>query len=220
MVFFRHMTRSFMSNETARKIRSFASLADGWHFGEGLPVSKEAIFDALFLHIQILMAGFTETDAFPGLSGEIQVTAYWNEDYFEFTRESDGTWTFIHENSDEEKDTGSNLSLEYATKIAANLRDQICNTSELFHEDIGTINFRGSTGWLSNHRPTMGESLWWSTNASPKSLRQFVLISGISTRESLANLPYSGFSLSRRRFREPLQLTQPPAIPEMTATET
>jgi hypothetical protein len=131
MLFFRHMTRSFKSNETTRKIRSFANLKDGWHFGEGSLISEEAIFDALFLHVQILMAGFTETDAFPGLSGEIQVTAYWNENYFEFTREPDGRWTFIHENSDEEKESGSNLSREYATTIAANLRDQICNTSDL-----------------------------------------------------------------------------------------
>src|ERR1700683_2990257 len=85
------------ANTTSEKILDFADIEDGWHFGEGAAISKKAIRDASRLYDTLIEYGFYETDAFPGLSGEVRVTAYWGDCYFEFTRERDGTWSFIEE---------------------------------------------------------------------------------------------------------------------------
>ncbi|MEZ4733902.1 MAG: hypothetical protein R3E79_42970 [Caldilineaceae bacterium] len=43
------------------------------------------------------MLGFHETDAFPGLNGEVMVTVYQGSDYWEFTLEPTETITFVYE---------------------------------------------------------------------------------------------------------------------------
>src|SRR5580700_10082908 len=85
------------ANTTDTKLLDFADIENGWHFGEGVTISQKAIRDASRLHDTLLEFGFYETDAFPGLAGEVRVTAYCEAHYFEFTRERDGTWKYIEE---------------------------------------------------------------------------------------------------------------------------
>ena len=83
---------------TAHRIRSFADLNSGWHFGDGEAPSGETVTRALQLHQAALGFGLTHTDAFPGVDGEVQVTIYPSHDEcYEFTISPDGTVHFIHE---------------------------------------------------------------------------------------------------------------------------
>ena len=88
---------------TESKLMSFALLQNGWHYGSGMAFTEEAIRDSMRIHRQIFFKGFTSTDAFPGPNGEIQVTMYYENHYFQFEREASGYWNITHEKNNEEK---------------------------------------------------------------------------------------------------------------------
>jgi hypothetical protein len=134
---------SVEANGTEQKIRNFANFKAGWRVGEGIQIDVRAIDEACWLHTVLLMNGLVETAAFPGLSGEVQVTAYWNNDYFEFTREANGEWSFIHECLNQIVDEAYSLTPEKLKAILENLPNWICNTSISYHENIGTADYGG-----------------------------------------------------------------------------
>lgn len=72
-------------NPTEEKIKSFAGLKKGWHYGEGISISDELLDECLKFHRALNEFGFKETDAFPGLNGEIRITIYDSNCYIEFT---------------------------------------------------------------------------------------------------------------------------------------
>jgi hypothetical protein len=127
------------ANTTDEKILDFADIEDGWHFGEGVPVSQRAIRDASRLHDVLIGYGFYETDAFPGLAGEVRVTAYWKDRYFEFTREGDGAWSFIEEENGMELEASErhSLTLSQAEKVVEEMAQRIWNTFAISPEGIG-----------------------------------------------------------------------------------
>lgn len=61
---------------TLTKIDSFASLPDGWDYGQGVPASANTVSRARDLYYELTQLGFTHTEAFPGTDGGIQLTAY------------------------------------------------------------------------------------------------------------------------------------------------
>src|SRR5712692_6131611 len=85
-----------------KKIINFQTLKAGWHFGEGIPPGSDAIHKALKLNSSLSAVGFKKTNAFPGVNGEIQVTAYHQSIYLEMTIEPDGLITFVYEDGDQE----------------------------------------------------------------------------------------------------------------------
>ena len=54
---------------TQNKILGFAEYVAGWHFGEGVPPTWNAIERALRIETFLRSLGFGETDAFLGVSG-------------------------------------------------------------------------------------------------------------------------------------------------------
>lgn len=97
--------------EVQRKIVGFRGLDHGWHFGEGTPPTDDMILMALTVNNNISHSGYVETDAFPGIDGEIQLTAYRDQTYLELTLELDGSVTFIHEINDEVVEYEEGLTL-------------------------------------------------------------------------------------------------------------
>lgn len=61
---------------TEKKIKSFAKKVVGWHYGQGVPPSERRVSMALDYLFILQVLGFHETDAFPGIDGEIMVRAY------------------------------------------------------------------------------------------------------------------------------------------------
>jgi len=172
----RLVTVSF-SHKTEDKIWGFRDLKRGWHFGEGKPIDKTGIDEALHLHSEILLHRFTRTDAFPGLNGEIQLTIYSNNDYFEFTREPTGKWTFVHEHLEAEVDVVGELTLtDLQEKIVGSLEERICNTSELYHENTGTP-IKSGLQRLPLSRPATMESPSSKSSVFLKSQRLFAITS-------------------------------------------
>lgn len=79
------------------KIEDFETLRAGWCYGEGMQFSKQSVDSARRVALSLLRQGFEQLDAFPGMNGEIRVTAYDGDSYFEFTIDPDDAVTFVCE---------------------------------------------------------------------------------------------------------------------------
>lgn len=64
------------AKSTPDKIRSYAHLPKGWHYGSGDRLSSRIIELALSAEKMLRASGFPETDCFLGDGGEIQVCGY------------------------------------------------------------------------------------------------------------------------------------------------
>lgn len=94
-----------MSQQTTiEKINSYRSLPKGWHYGEGQAISNEVIECALSIQKGLKEQGLGFTDAFPGLNGEVRVTAYKDDFYLEFTVEEPDEIQFCLESNNIEKE--------------------------------------------------------------------------------------------------------------------
>ena len=112
-------------NRPARdKILEFSRYSKGWDYGEGKPFSTETVRRALLLNRIIIAKCTPETDAFPGPDGDIMVTAYCDQWYWEFLIDADGTVTYIAEKNDIIIDERDGLSFNKALSIARRLTKQ------------------------------------------------------------------------------------------------
>lgn len=97
-----------------RKIQSFKELERGWSYGEGISIEQATLDNAIALNREAIRFGFLETDAFPGLNGEVMFTIYSDDHYLEFTLEAGGRVTFYHEKDNEEVSYQEELSFQDA----------------------------------------------------------------------------------------------------------
>ncbi len=81
---------------TLKKLYEFRNLNKGWHYDEGDSISFNAYIIAKVLLKKIIERGY-ESDAFPGLSGEVRITIYKDEHYLEFTIFDDRSIIFAYE---------------------------------------------------------------------------------------------------------------------------
>ena len=105
--------RQEVVTQTAEKILSFRELPVGWHYGDGAPPTNKTVDAALRLNEEAISSGFEKTNAFPGVEGEIQVTAYTDSLCLEFTIEPGGI-TFVEEQNGQEIAYESALTLDEA----------------------------------------------------------------------------------------------------------
>ncbi|MEB2786960.1 hypothetical protein [Algoriphagus persicinus] len=88
-------------SDIIQKIHSFQELKQGWHFGEGHEPKKETIEMAekivQLLHVEF----FCKVDAFPGIWGEIQITAYPEDFFMEINILENGAMELVVEDKDQ-----------------------------------------------------------------------------------------------------------------------
>ena len=111
-------------NTTVEKIQSFAQLQSGWSFGEGIGFLQSVLNKAVQLAKTAHTLGFYETDAFPGLSGEIMLTVYQGCKYWEFTLQPAETITFFYEKNDKTVVYQEGLPFEFAISLLTNIAFQ------------------------------------------------------------------------------------------------
>lgn len=139
------------NTEIEAKIKGYGSLRPGWHYGEGVTPPDSNIQTALKLHDTFLDEGFTRTNAFPGVDGEVRVTAYHNQYYLELTVEVDGSITFVYESGDEEIAYEENLSPTQAN-AKIKYRGRKWTLSDLSISDGSIMNVGASHQWLLGHQ--------------------------------------------------------------------
>lgn len=167
---------------TEVKLRHFEHLLKGWHHGQGEVISSVAIGEAVELHRQLTGNLFFETDAFPGLNGEIQLTAYDASHCFEFTRARTGEWTFIHEEGWDEIVEIENLDFQQASEIVGSLRQRIWNTCTSWRDNIGIDTENAFEVWPLSLQIQTEESRSLQNLVSMQSPLQSVIISGTTPR--------------------------------------
>jgi hypothetical protein len=124
-----------VQHPTLQKIREFQSLDDGWHFGKGNPPDSKTVHHAMSLATRAIISTF-DTDAFPGIDGEIMVTVYHKQHYLEFTIESDMTVTFVHQVNDNDVEYQEGLTFNDSLRLLDNFSENIWNTSGLSTRNI------------------------------------------------------------------------------------
>jgi hypothetical protein len=126
-------------NITELKIQGFKELESGWHYGEGISFGQAVTDDAIALIKEANHLGFYETDAFPGVNGEIMVTIYFKSHYLEFIVEPNGSVTFSHEEGNEEVSYYEGLSISDAKLKIKEYRDIWRQFDSLTQGTITTI---------------------------------------------------------------------------------
>lgn len=126
-------------SEIVQKIKSFGQLAEGWHFGEGLPAS-EAVISAtinLFIYLQqnLMNEANLVVNALPEVNGGVILSFGSGEDFIELLINSDLTVDLI-----QEKGIGTDyeiineeegIDIKNTALILSYLK-KICNSSELY----------------------------------------------------------------------------------------
>lgn len=185
----------------AQKIRSFQDIPVGWCYGEGATFQPGIIDSATKLHSYALSKGFFETDAFPGVNGEIRITLYKDKYYLEFTIENNESITFAHEKDDNEVLYKENITYDDALKLIDFFWDEIWNSSEYCTATITTQGSNDFKVWLLK-TPAAGAEFLYSKNSVPWMPESpFVITLVNTTRKLQAILQSSGNYLQKNSLR-------------------
>lgn len=180
-----------MNAEILDKIESFISFEDGWSYQEGVAFSRQAVDSAKTIAAWLDHYGFKTLDAFPGLNGEIRVTAYIGNHYLEFTLESTDDVTFIYEIDDQEMAYQPHLNLTSCHTKIIEFSD-LCWSESSTRSITTTKTKNGSLALPSGHHQKMEASLFFVKNAHWTLAPIVVSTSGNFMRTLAVNRPYSG----------------------------
>ena len=162
-----------MSANVLAKIVDFQSLTPGWCYGEGFPFDERLLNKAIELATSLLGQGFEQLDAFPGLNGEVRVTAYQrsprgNRYYLEFTLEpSDHVITFLCEADGAEEVYREGLSFAECQLLIKNYGRRLCNSYGLSIPGTSTENWRVSRVWPAGFRGARLTGCCWKRLRRP-----------------------------------------------------
>ena len=149
---------------TTKKIMAFRRLTDGWHYGEGYHVDESVVNTALELHKRILSLGLYETDAFPGIEGNIVLTVYSGTECLEFTLMSNGNIQYCRERDDVEVCEEVSLTILQAENILKDFRQGTCRQF-----DFSTLDtmIAAKNAFVPRHLHVLGMGFQlWMNNAS------------------------------------------------------
>lgn len=107
---------------TERKITRFSRFTDGWSYGRGEAFSGQAIENALIIARKFNSYGFLETNALPGESGEIMITAYTKECCCEIIAYANMQYDFILEKNDNEIERKETIDFETLVELILNFK--------------------------------------------------------------------------------------------------
>ena len=203
--------------ETRRKLEEFTRLPQGWNFGEGVPASRKLVALANGVLDRAQDLGFQIADAFPGISGEVQVNLYHGEHYFEFVLDAPEQVTFVYEQADKEKVYLEGVSLFETLTELERIAPVVCDFSE-YSTDYN-ITIKPSAALSQSHfvMPAMAPASPSSSWIAPyNAARMFASISKPSIEMSLASLQSFG-SLTETTYHPTARLSQTPAILETSA---
>jgi hypothetical protein len=83
--------------QTLKKLAEFTRLERGWHFGEGGPIHEEEVVRAAKFLNTAEELGIETANAFPLVSGEIELTFYRGDRTIAFVLESHGKFSITEE---------------------------------------------------------------------------------------------------------------------------
>lgn len=200
---------SIIVPDTAIKIVSFEDLPVGWHYGDGGPIAKHLTDRALYFYWFLSSLGFGETDAFPGIAGEVMVTGYRDSHYVEVIAEIDDSVSIIYEQNGteiyDEEHLEFNEAVELLRKISDDIRaGEVWNTLDFYTRNISipTPTKTASKAWhlgtpmVVAFQLSSGDVL--TMGVAPSAITQ----DNFTPIASQGILPYSGNLMSRSYRKE------------------
>lgn len=166
------------------KIREFSDFEPGWSYGQGIGFDQAVLDAAITLNDEAVEHSFFETDAFPGLHGEVMVTVYHRDHYLEFILEPNGTVTFCREDGDTQVSYREHLSLEEAIDVISEFSEEVWMSSESSTLDTTMIDENAGSS-VSHSGALAGTEEFRSSlrSASLNQVQQFADISNATTGE-------------------------------------
>jgi hypothetical protein len=107
----------------------------------------------------LVLEGMSDTNAFPGISGEVMVTAYSDGHYIEAIVENDGSISLMHEFNDAEMFSKEHMLQADAIAKLRDILGEIWSTSASYTPNTSIITLRKTVSrvWLSETHPTAAE---------------------------------------------------------------
>jgi len=207
-----------MTSSVFLKINDFETLEAGWCYGEGMPFCKQSLAAARQVALSLLQHGFGQLDAFPGIHGEIRVTAYDGDVYIEFTIDPDQAATFVRERNGQELDYREGLSIPDCLSLMPIREPCLWNLFESSIPGISIHSWDVFRAWHSGRQAT-AEYPSFVERAPQRSADRFAATSGCFTPASAANRPSSGLS-TEPYFRPVMDSKNRRAIPMIHVTGT
>jgi len=149
---------------TEAKIASFSTLPTGWHYGRGGPIQTHTV--SLSQRIVRIFSDFNigKTDAFPGVDGEVMVTAYSDDDYYEIVISSADKISILRETSRIENFSQGDLDEKTAAWHLGELLGEKCITSGYFIQNTSMLKETNLKVWhlrtMTEALPSYSENVW------------------------------------------------------------
>jgi hypothetical protein len=178
----------------ARKIRSFANLPEGWHYGEGGPLSKSTIDAALDLASFLVPSVTNRIDAVPSQNLNVVILAQIGNEYMEVVIHPDQTCVVIRDGDEEDRTDHAALSLAQVKRMIQKMLGEACITQDGFIKKPSHTNLAGSP--VQSFIPREEAFHWWTAPASTPAEFLYVTMHGSTTvaRTPLENRRYTGGS--------------------------
>jgi hypothetical protein len=181
---------------TEVKIRAFGQKMPGWHYGEGVAFDEETSSRAIALHREMTRWGLFTTDAFPGLRGQIVLTAYHSDEYLQLSVEPDGSISYLREHGGKELAEEQGLTDQSAIQAIKDFAEQIWKQSGSSVRSSSTLAEAGSrVARLTTQVEAFGAFLLLTRSASVNKARPFANTSGTTMGKWRVSRRSSGGSL-------------------------
>ena len=179
-------------NPTETKIRGFKNKEKGWHLGEGEPPTTFTIDIAVWFLGELLAREFSETDAFPGVWGEIEVCGYHEASDLGFIIERDGSVSALFERGEEEIESKEKTTVQEALRLLKSWSKIIFGLSDGSTASIGSPKKEDSDDLPSIIPATNVVFPYFLLNVQFSNQAAFAITSKSSTEESQISPIFSG----------------------------
>jgi hypothetical protein len=177
--------------QTIQKVRGFSNLPEGWHFNEGVPPTLERVERAIRFLAYAELNRLSRANAFPGTSGQIEVTFYLDTRMLEITLEADDSITIAEDVGDEQFYFEENLFTYDAYRKIEEFSQEIWLSSDLF---IGSTMILSAVGsrvppliseaespfplWTATVLEAIAEPIVYTSHGTIESKQEYLLYTG------------------------------------------
>lgn len=178
------------------KVISFARLYPGWHYGAGVPAPEKRVGRAIAYIMFFNGLGLDETDAFPGVDGEVMLTAYKGRHYLQLTLEANDRITAVYQiNGDDvfyDEGLSNQDAISWIMDVVSKIEETECATSGLFTQGILTTELENLRSLSSKTAPTAAGYRSFRRNVRSRQAVAFVNTFANTTQAPPPNHPFFG----------------------------
>lgn len=180
-----------MNSRIEDKIRSFRTLPEGWHFGEGVGATDVTVNTAIFVTDLLSRFWVHDMDAFPCVDGGVLVHGYRGDDTIEIQCDPDGRIHIAHERGRDSLHEREDVSMDEIKEYLGELKWGQISSFEFSIQDITVLNVDDTQVRLSNPRQATREFPYSIWSVALLSADRCATISALSTGNARLLL-YSG----------------------------